>query len=372
MQKSGHKQFRAWAEIDTYRLGQNIRFLQRKIGRKRGLIGVIKADGYGHGLGPMARALSRLGVRHLGVASPAEAFEARAAVQNSSIILLSGSVKEEIPEVIQNRIIPTLSSWYEAEAFARVANKMKRTVPVHLKIDTGMGRLGIWHTAALVLARRIVATSGLKLDGIYTHLATADSNRGFAITQYKRLRAVVDSLSHEKIRPKMIHYANSAATLGMSQTGFNFARPGLAIYGLSPIGGRFPLKPILSLKSRITLIKEIQKGRPLSYDSLFRASRRMRVGTISAGYADGYNRNLTNRSDVLVHGKRCRQLGRVTMDEIIIDLTHVPEARWGDTVTLLGEEGREMITAHELAKLAGTIPWEILTSISKRVERVYS
>lgn len=364
-------QLRAWAEIDRGRLKSNICFLRKKIGSGRNLIGVIKADGYGHGIGLMAPALSRLGIRHFGVASPAEAFEARDAVPNSSIILLSGSVNEEIPEIIKHRIIPTLSSWYEAEAFARVAKKMKRTLPVHLKIDTGMGRLGIWHPAALVLARRIVATPGLKLDGIYTHLATADSNRGFALTQYKRLRAVVDALSREKIRPRMLHYANSAATLGMSQTGFNFARPGLAIYGLSPIPGRFPLKPILSLKSRITLIKEIQKGRPLSYDSVFRASRRMRVGTIAAGYADGYDRSLTNRAEVLVHGKRCRQLGRVTMDEIIIDLTHVPEARWGDTVTLIGEEGRESITAHELARIAGTIPWEILTRIGKRVVRVY-
>ena len=332
---------RCWAEIDLGRLASNLRFLRQKIGRERGVIAVIKANGYGHGLGPMARGLSRLGVRHFGVASPGEAFEARAAARNGAILLLSGSVKEEIPEIIRGGIIPTVSSWYEAEAFARAAQKMKRVLPVHLKIDTGMGRLGIWHEAALVLARRVAATPGLKLDGIYTHLATADSHRGFAVTQLKRLRVLLRALSREKIRPRMLHYANSAATLALPQAGFNFVRPGLAIYGLSPIGGRFPLRPILSLKSRITLIKEIQKGRPLSYDSLFRSSRRMRVGTISAGYADGYDIRLTNRAEVLIHGKRCRQLGRVTMDEIIVDLTRVPEARWGDTVTLLGEEGRE-------------------------------
>jgi alanine racemase len=360
---------RCWAEIDLGRLASNVRYLRKKSGR--GIIAVVKANGYGHGLEEIARALSKLGIRHLGVASPAEALAARAGARSASIILLSGSVKEEIPEIIRGRIIPTVSSWYEAEAFARAAQKMRRTLPVHLKIDTGMGRLGIWHEAALVLVRRVASTPGLQLDGIYTHLATADSHRGFAQTQVRRLRAVLLALSREGIRPRMLHYANSAATLALPQTGFNFVRPGLAIYGLSPIGGRFPLKPVLSIKSRITLIKEIQKGRPLSYDSLFKAPRRMRVGTIAAGYADGYDIRLTNKSDVLIHGKRCRQLGRVTMDEIIVDLTRVPEARWGDTVTLLGEEGRDSITAHELAKLAGTIPWEILTSISRRVERIY-
>ena len=369
--RPGTEKLRCWAEIHQGRLASNIRFLRKKIGRGRKIIAVIKANGYGHGMGPIASGLSRLGIGHFGVASPSEALEARAAARNGTILLLSGSVKGEIPEIIRGGIVPTISSWYEAEAFARAARKMKRTVLVHVKIDTGMGRLGIWHTAALVLIRRVAATPGLKLDGIYTHLATADSHRGFAVTQLKRLHKVLRALSREEIRPRMLHYANSAATLALPQTGFNFVRPGLAIYGLSPIHGHFPLKPILSLKSRITLIKEIQKGRPLSYDSLFRAPRRMRVGTISAGYADGYNIHLTNRADVLVHGRRCRQLGRVTMDEIMVDLTHVPEARWGDTVTLLGEEGHESITAHELARLAGTIPWEILTSISKRVKRVY-
>lgn len=363
--------FRAWAEIDARRLASNVRFLRQKIGRNRDLIAVIKANGYGHGLGGMTRELSRLGITHFGVASPAEAFEARAAARRGTIILLSGSLNEEIPGILRAGIIPTLSSWYEAEAFSKAAVKLKQAARVHLKIDTGMGRLGIWHEAALVLARRVASTPGLKLDGIYTHLATADSHRGFAETQLKRLRKVLASLAREGIRPRMLHYANSAATLALSQTGFNFARPGLAIYGLSPIAGRFALKPILSFKSRLTLVKEIQKGRPLSYDSLFKAPRRMRVGTVSAGYADGYDIRLTNKSEVLIHGRRCRQLGRVTMDEIIVDLSHVPEARWGDTVTLIGEDGRESITAHELAKLAGTIPWEVLTGIGGRVQRIY-
>jgi alanine racemase len=360
---------RCWAEVDLRKLAANVRYLRKK--SKRGVIAVIKANGYGHGIGPLVRKLSSIGVRHFGVASPAEALEARAASRKDFVMLLSGSLKEEIPEIIKERIVPTISSWYEAEAFARVALKMRRTLPVHLKIDTGMGRLGIWHDAALVLARRIDATPGLRLDGIYTHLATADSHRGFAMIQIKRLVAVIQSMAREKIRPPMLHYANSAATLGLPQTGFNFVRPGLAMYGLSPIAGRFPLQPVLSFKSRLTLIKDIQKGRPLSYDSVFHAPHRMRVGTVAAGYADGYDRHLTNRSEVLVHGKRCRQLGRVTMDEIIVDLSQVPEARWGDTVTLIGEEGRESITAHELAKLAGTIPWTILTSLAKRVVRIY-
>lgn len=365
------KKFRAWAEIDTKRLASNIRYLRRKIGRERSLIGVIKANGYGHGLSGMVRKLSSLGISQFGVASPAEAFEAHDHARGAEIILLSGSLAEEIPEILRAGIIPTLSSWYEAEAIAKVAQKLRKPARVHLKIDTGMGRLGIWHEAALVLARRVASTPGLKLDGIYTHLATADSHRGFAVTQLKRLRAVLKSVSREGIRPRMLHYANSAATLALPQTGFNFARPGLAIYGLSPIAGRFDLKPILSLKSRLTLVKEIQKGRPLSYDSLFTAPRRMRVGTVSAGYADGYDIRLTNKSEVLIHGTRCRQLGRVTMDEIIVDLSKVPQARWGDTVTLLGEDGRESITAHELAKLAGTIPWEVLTGLGRRVERIY-
>ncbi len=362
---------RAWAEIDLGRLASNVRFLRKKIGRQRNIIGVIKANGYGHGLGPLAKAMSGLGLRYLGVASPAEALEAQKFAPRAKIILLSGSVREEVDEIVRRGFIPTISSWYEAEAFSRAARKQRKALSVHLKIDTGMGRLGIWHEAARVLAHRVATAPGLRLDGIYTHLATADSHRGFAEKQVHRLRNVLDVLRGEGIRPPVLHYANSAATLGLSQEGFNHVRPGLALYGLSPISGKFDLKPILSFKSRLTLIKDIQKGRPLSYDSTFHAPRPMRVGTVSAGYADGYSRYLSNKSEVIVHGKRCKQLGRVTMDEIIVDLSRVPEARWGDPVTLIGREGKEEVTAHELARLAGTIPWHIFTSIAERVERVY-
>ncbi|MBV9462747.1 MAG: alanine racemase [Verrucomicrobiae bacterium] len=361
---------RAWAEIHRARLAFNLQEIRRRIGPDRKLIGVVKADAYGHGLTQTAQWLSELGVDFFGVAGLPEAVECQRATSKAPVLLLSGALPDEAEEIVARGIRPTLSIWEEAQAFIRVARKLRRQVHVHLKVDTGMGRLGAWHEQACDFALRLAAVKEFELEGIYTHLATADSNQGFAVTQLKRLTKVIDTLASRGLRFPIRHYSNSAATLTMSLGGFNYVRPGLAVYGISPIPGP-TLKPILDFKSRLTVIKTIEKGRPLSYDSVFRATRRMRVGTVCAGYADGYKRHLTNRSEVIVHGRRCRQLGRVTMDEIIVDLSRVPQARWGDPVTFIGRDGREEVTTVELAKLANTIPWEILTGLGKRTVRVY-
>jgi alanine racemase len=255
-------------------------------------------------------------------------------------------------------------------------------VPVHVKIDTGMGRLGADPARALELVRTIRQLPKLRLEGLYTHFAAAEDDAGFTGRQQRRFHQLLRRVRALGVRVPLTHSANSAAVLHETPASRNgsltLIRPGLLVYGVLPVGSRGDVavfrkyfQPALALKCRVGMVKPIPRGTSLSYGRTFVAPRAMRVATLTAGYGDGYLRAGSNRASVLVHGRRCRVLGRITMDQTLVDVTGLPEVQPGDEAVLIGRQGEEEITANELAAWCRTIPWEVLTAITQRVPRLY-
>jgi alanine racemase len=251
-------------------------------------------------------------------------------------------------------------------------------MPVHIKVDTGMGRLGIAVDDALVLLRTVSKLPGLTLEGLYTHYASAEDDPVFSKEQARRFQDLLAELKVSGVQVPLVHANNSAALLHEPQTVFNLVRPGLLVYGILPQGKRSDtstlqkhFQPALSWKCRVSLVKDIARGASLSYGRSFIAQQPLRVATLTAGYGDGYLRAAGNRAEVLIQGVRCRVLGRVTMDQMMVDVSQLKRVEPGDEAVLIGRQGKEIITATDLAGWCGTIPWEVLTAITYRVPRIY-
>lgn len=364
---------RCWAEIDLDAVRHNARVAAQA--SQCGVIAVIKANAYGLGAVPVARALGD-DVEMFGVATVAEALELHGAGIRTPVLLLGARVPEEREIVIKHGFIPCISSLSEARAWSALAEKLRRTsFVVHAAIDTGMGRIGFaeadW-TARTI--RALAALKNLRIGGMASHFPSADEDARFTSRQIEsfghlHLRAVEHGLT-----PQHAHIGNSAGVLGYPalHTVSNLVRPGLMLYGVSPLPQFQPLlKPALTWKTHVTLVRDLPKGSGVSYGRTFITKKPTRVATLAVGYADGYARALSGRgASVLLRGHRCPLLGRVTMDQIMVDVTDVT-VRIGDEAVLIGAQGKEHITTAELASRAGTIPWEILTRISSRVSRVY-
>ena len=423
--------YRCWAEVDLDALRANLAWLRHRVGPRVKIMTVVKADAYGHGLKQIAALLMQSGTDIFGVANLAEARAIRSVGRGWPILMLGACLPDEIETCVKDHVMPTISTLAEAHAFAAAARKLRRNVEVHLKVDTGMGRLGVAPADALALARAISgrgahppagavfrapaenrrgtqsretsATSvrapepaaraqpatpeagcaplpsefGLKLQGLFTHFSSAEDAAEFSAQQAALFHSVIAQLTAAGLTPPMIHANNSAAILHEPATTFDLVRPGLLVYGILPTGRRRALPPLpelrpaLSWHCRVALVKEIPKGTPLSYGHTFTAPRRMRVATLTAGYGDGYLRAGSERAAVLIHGRRCAVLGRVTMDQMLVDVTRVPATQPGDVATFIGRQGTEEITATEVATWFGTIPWEVLTAITYRVPRIY-
>jgi alanine racemase len=296
--------------------------------------------------------------------------------------MLGACLPDEIEPAVRDHVMPTLSSLAEAKSFSVVAQRLGRIVDVHVKVDTGMGRLGATPADAVELCATVAQLPGLRLQGVLTHLATAEDDATVSRRQLARFQRLLGELASRGITVPLIHAANSAAVLHEPGDRHSLVRPGLLVYGIVPPGRRRimarlreelrrEVRPALSWRCRVSFVKVIELGTPLSYGHTFRAPRRMRVATVTAGYGDGYPRASSNRASVLIHGRRCAVLGRVTMDQMLVDTSRVRGVKPGDEVVLLGRQGRVEIDAVELAAWAETIPWEILTSITARVPRVY-
>ncbi len=329
---------------------------------------VVKANAYGHGLVPMARELEAIGTDWLGVANVAEAALVREAGVRLPILLLSATLPEEMPEAMQRKLTLTLSSCEEAKRLDRVARALGKKAEVHFKIDTGMGRLGCWHAKARGELARVRRLPGIVVKGLCTHFASADDNAGLTRTQWQAI-----SPFFEENRDLLRHAANSPAVTRRYGFDADMVRVGLALYGVAPNPDDqgLGLKPLLTWKSRVTLLHEMAKGRTVSYGATYRVPSPQKQAVVAMGYGDGYFRLHSNASHLLVRGRRCPIRGRVTMDQTMIDVTRVPGCRVGDEVVALGGQGGEEIRARELATQAHTIPWEILTNIGARVPRVY-
>jgi alanine racemase len=369
------KQYRVWAEIDLGRLQKNIQEASSRLKNPTRIMAVVKADGYGHGAVPVAWKALASGVEMLGVGDSSEAIELRESGITGPILILGAIIEEEIPRVIEYDVAVTIHSMDFLKILSEEARRLKKDVKVHLKVDTGMGRLGATPSRAIEIAKALKKFKELKLEGISTHLSTVRSaNREYIAHQLGIFKALLEELKKEDINPPLIHAANTVSLLLAEDSHFNMVRIGIALYGIDP--GIFAREnanflPILSLKSRIAFLKSLPAGSFIGYDQRYKTERRTLVATIPVGYNDGYSYLLSNKASVLIKGKRAPLLGTVTMDYIMVDVTDIGGVKVGDEVTLIGKDGTEEIRVEELASIVGTIPYEITCRLGKRVKRLY-
>ena len=370
---------RCWAEIDLEALRHNAEVCREAVRPGCAIMAIVKAGGYGHGLSAVARALDDR-VESFGVATLGEARQLSEALGTGSakrVLVLSPLLPDEREEAVAAGYAVPVSNLEEVTDYAAAAQRAGVIALVHAVVDTGMGRMGAAPAVFPELVQAVRETEGLALDGIASHFPSADEDETFSRSQLAAFQDLVTSLN---LAPgTRVHLGNSAGLLrfGEAMEFTNEVRPGLALYGISPVPGLAPgerLRPAMAWKTRVTLVREIEAGDSISYGRTFIADRPLRTATLAAGYGDGYLRALSGQgTEVLIGGRRCPLLGRVTMDQVVVDVSGVPEteAVAGAEVVLMGTQGEESISAVELAEKAGTIPWEILTGITGRVARVY-
>jgi alanine racemase len=364
---------RAWVEIDLGAIRGNVKAIRRLLTPSTQFMSVVKADGYGHGAEAVARTALSAGASWLAVATLEEGIRLRSRGIEAPILLFGPAIsKEEVEAVAEHRLQPTVCSLDQARRFSEAG---LGTIPMHLKVDTGMSRLGVEWQEAKDLLSGLRALPNVAVASLYSHLATADApDLVTAAQQFQRFAELVDVLEAQGARPSLVHLANSAATLAVPKTHFDLVRVGLAQYGIYPaphLSKTASLQPALSVKARIIFVKTVPPGTGISYGHTFRTGRPTRLATVAIGYGDGIPRALSNKMDFLVRGRRVHQVGTITMDQCLIDVTDVPETSEGDITTLLGRDGTERISVGEWVERLGTIPYEIFTALSPRLPRIF-
>lgn len=370
---------RAWAEISLSALEKNIRAIKSTLFRETSLMAVIKANAYGHGEDGILKKLCECGVKYFAVSNLDEAVSVRSHCPEGEILILGYTPPEFADELVENNIIQgVLSLDYAGE----LCKNAKAAVRCHIKIDTGMGRIGLKYHApeeCAVEIRNILSLDKLSVEGLYTHFAAADADDEESCEYTERQADFIirtyDLLKSEGIVLPHLHFLNSAGLCYHNNKRSTLARAGIIMYGLHP---NYPLKlpieveSVMTLKAVVSQVKELGKGDSVSYGRIYRAPEdNIRAATVTVGYADGYSRLLSEKAEVLVNGKRCPVIGRICMDQLVLDVSHAGNVREGDIVTLIGRDGNEEITADELASLYGTIGYEVVCGISKRVPRIY-
>lgn len=368
---------RAWVEIDLGALAENVKQLRAYISSQTQLMAIVKADAYGHGAVAVAQTVLLAGADWLGVATVPEGIQLRENGITAPILVLGAAqTREQIQAIASWDLQPTLCSPKQALVFAETLEQGGFTdkLPVHIKLDTGMSRLGIDWQQAGEFVQLITSLPKLEIASVYSHLATADSlDPTIMQLQQQRFEQAIAQLDNLGLKVPKLHLANSAGTLADKSLHYDMVRPGLAIYGYYPaphFQGRIHLQPVLGVKARITHIKEIQGGTGVSYGYSFIAPQDMRIAVVGIGYADGVPRNLSNKLQVIFQGQLLPQIGTITMDQMMIDISHVPTIQVGDVVTLLGRDRHTEITAEDWATQLGTISWEILCGFKHRLPRV--
>ncbi len=366
---------RVWAEIDLDALSHNVDQLMQRVRPGTQVLAVVKADAYGHGAVPVARSLSaHPGLWGFGVGDSNEALELRAAGIDRPILVLGTIIPEEVPQVVSHDVQVCIHSADRIESLEAESLRQGRRTRVHLMADTGMGRLGAQPPRALELARRLAGSPGLELVGLATHVSASRPGHPFTVVQKDRLDRMLAALAAEGIAPPLVHFANTAAILGDVGTGLPLVRPGISLYGVvgAEMASLAPaLQPVMSLRTQVVYLKDVPAGTPVGYNGTHVTARPTRIATLPIGYNDGLAYRLSNCGCVLVRGRRAPIVGSISMDYTMIDVGEVPDVGVGDTVTLIGADGDQRITVTELARLAGTIPYEIACSVGKRVRRVY-
>jgi len=368
-----HAPSRALVDLNAY--AGNLKAIRGRIPESCGLMPIIKANAYGHGLVPIARKAIECGAGMLAVACVDEGLALRAAGIDAPILVTVQPLPNQAQPAIEADMRLVVGDAEAGEHFGELARAAGKVAAVHCKIDTGMGRQGFAVESALEGLRFLTRISHLDIEGVMTHFPGAEKPNGaYEQEQLRAFKRLLAEMNKEGIPYEVAHMANSAGILHVPGSAFDFVRPGLMAYGVWPVAERpaeMPVRPVLRWETRLFATKTLERGHPIGYGGVFTTPVRMPIGIVPVGYADGYPAALTGKAEVLVRGKRCKVLGRVSMDQLVIDLRPVPEARTGETVTLIGADGSQSITVEEIAQRAGTIPWEILTGIGARVERVY-
>lgn len=378
-----------WVEIDLTAIGHNLSELRRVTEPGARFMAVVKANAYGHGVLPVARRALESGAQALGVARLDEAVSIRDAGFDVPLLIFGHTPPEAAARLLEYRLTPTIFELSTAAALSAAAAGTGRTLPVHLKVDTGMGRLGILPdglrprsasgseaASAVEEVKAMARLPGIVLEGIYTHFAAADStDKASARKQFKLFMEFVESLRTEGIDFALRHAANSAAIIDLPETHLDMVRAGIALYGLRPSDevdlSRVSLKPAMTLKARIVHTKRVPAGFTVSYGSTFKTKSASVIATVPIGYADGYRRRLSNRGQMSIRGSRAPIAGRVCMDQTMLDVSHIPEVRVGDEVVIFGPPGEGVVTADDLATELKTINYEIVSAIMARVPRIY-
>ena len=364
-----------FAEIDLNSFSHNLKLIRLKVGRDKKIISIIKADSYGHGAVEIAKSASVSGADMLGVSTVGEGIELREAGIESPILVLGGCPKEDAEWIVSYNLKSIIYSYEAALSLSRKAEKMGKVVDVHIKVDTGMGRIGIQSDEVREFVEKVSPLKNIHIEGILTHFATAyEVNREFTERQIKTFKGVIEELRQDGYSFPYIHASNSAAILNYPESYFNTVRPGIILYGSLPFDFSvkdFLIKPVMSWKTSIVHLHNTPEKTGISYGRKFVTKRDSIIATIPVGYADGYSRSLSNKVQVLIGGRRVSQVGTICMDMCMVDVTDLPDVKVGEEVVLLGRQGDEEIRVEELASLAGTIPYEIFCSIGRRVRRIY-
>ena len=375
----------AWVEIDLKAVRYNFRQikslaheqLEPQARHDVDILSVVKADAYGHGMVEVAQAIAREGGRFFAVSNAQEAVTLRKSGCKHRIILFETTMPDLVPFLVKYNLTPAVCTREFARALDAAARRARKVVPVHVKIDTGMGRLGVWHKDAALFVRDISGLKNLKVEGLFTHFPVADSDEAFTRQQMHDFSNVVADLIEDGISFTYLHAANSMGLSGYKNRFFNLVRPGVSLYGLYPAQDMHPiidLKPVMSVKATVLFVKTIHRGSGVSYGHTFRALQDIPAAVISMGYSDGYLRAFSNKAYVLINGVPCPVLGRVTMDQTIVDISLAVCAgrvAIGDEAVVLGRQGQSVISADELARWADTINYEIVCNLGNRLPRVY-
>jgi alanine racemase len=360
-----------WAEVSLANIAHNFKQVKKHLRPETKVMVTVKADAYGHGLVPVSKKLASCGVDHLGVASIDEGIRLRKAGIRIPILILGMILKDDIEPLFKYGLVATVCTVELGQALNRMARRIGRRIDVHIKVDTGMGRLGVLHHDALELSEGLSRMRFLNIEGIFTHFAFADMDREFTSRQIALFDRLVARLNKEGIHIPLVHAANSMGVLDFYHGHFNMVRPGLVIYGLYPKENlNINLRPALSLKTRVIYFKKMPKGYGISYGHIYVTRKNTTVVTLPIGYGDGYPRNLSNLAPVLIRGRRFTISGRICMDQVMVDVGDF-KVKIGDEAVLIGSQGRNKITAEELAGLSGTIPYEIVCGLGSRIPRVY-
>ncbi len=369
---------RVYAKIDLDAIAYNMEQMKLRIGEGAKLVAVIKTDGYGHGAVPIAKMFESTDyVWGYATASLDEAILLRTAGINKPILVLGCVFPDQYGEMIRYEVRPATYTEEMATEISKKAVELNKTAYLHIKIDTGMGRIGFAVTEETAdVVKKISELPNIKIEGMFTHFAKADEkDKTYTHQQHEKFAWMKQALEQRKLEIPYIDCDNSAGIIDFPNLKHNLARAGISLYGMYPSDevdkSAISLKPAMELISHISFVKEVEKGTSISYGGTFVAPKSMRIATIPVGYGDGYPRSLSNKGDVLIHGKRARILGRVCMDQFLVDVTDIPEAKFLGEVVLAGRDGDEMITIDELAELSGRFNYEFICCLGKRIPRVY-